>query len=63
MADGEFCAYMVSPPEGEAEAFLARYQVAVQSVISFMRGANRSMSETQALFAIRSACDAALNGQ
>ena len=32
VADGEFCAYMVSPPEGVADVFLARYQAAVQSV-------------------------------
>ncbi len=63
MADGEFCAYMVSPPEGVADVFLARYQAAVQSVIAFLRQADRSVSETQALFAIRAACDTALNGQ
>lgn len=63
MADGEFCAYMVSPPEGVADVFLARYQAEVQSVIAFLRQADRSMSETQALFAIRAACDTALNGQ
>ena len=63
VADGEFCAYMVSPPEGVADVFLARYQAEVQSVIAFLRQADRSMSETQALFAIRAACDTALNGQ
>ena len=63
VADEEFCAYMVSPPEGETEVFLARYQSAMKSAISFMHQTNQSMSETQAIFTIRSKCDAVLNWQ
>lgn len=61
IADREFCAYMVSLPENESEAFLARYQAAMRAAISFVSGAKKTKTQTQAIFEIRAKCDAALN--
>ena len=65
IADREFCAYMVSLPENESEAFLARYQAAMRAAISFVIEAKKTktqtQTQTQAIFEIRAKCDAALN--
>ena len=61
IADREFCAYMVSLPENESEAFLARYQAAMRAAISFVIEAKKTKTQTQVIFEIRAKCDAALN--
>jgi len=63
IADREFCAYMVSPPENDSEEFLARYQAAMRAAISFVSAKKKTKTQThtQALFEIRAKCDAALN--
>lgn len=61
IADRDFCAYMAAPPENESEAFLERYQAAIQRAVSFIRKNNPSATETQALFSIKARCDEALN--
>jgi len=63
IADREFCAYMVSLPENESEAFLARYQAAMRAAISFVIEAKKTKTQTQAIFEIRAKCDAALNSR
>jgi hypothetical protein len=65
IADREFCAYMVSLPENESEAFLARYQAAMRAAISFVIEAKKAktQTQTQAIFEIRAKCDAALNSR
>lgn len=52
---------MVSLPENESEAFLARYQAAMRAAISFVSEAKKTKTQTQAIFEIRAKCDAALN--
>ena len=48
IADREFCAYMVSPPENDSDEFLARYQAAMRAAISFVREKKKAKKETQA---------------
>jgi|GEM_PF-1045149 len=62
IADKEFCAYMASLPENESEAFLARYQAAMNAALSFVRKKNPKATDTQAIFSIKAKCDVALSG-
>lgn len=52
---------MASLPENENESFLARYQVAMDAAVSFLRQKNPKTTDTQALFSIKAKCDEALN--
>ena len=59
VTDKEFCAYMVSTPDGETEAFLIRYEAALEAAVESLRQ-NTALSRSRALFANRARCDAAL---
>ncbi|MCW5284398.1 hypothetical protein [Verminephrobacter eiseniae] len=61
--DEEFCAYMVFSPDGETRELLVRHQTAMESIILFVRKSAPEISETQAIFLIRSKCDSALGLQ
>lgn len=59
VADNEFCAYMVSTPDGESEALLSRYEAALEAAVASLRQ-DTPLSRTRALLAIRARCDAVL---
>lgn len=59
VADSEFCAYMVSVPDGESEVLLRRYEAALEAAVASLRQ-NTPLSRSRALFAIRARCDAVL---
>jgi hypothetical protein len=60
IADRDFCAYMVSLPEHDAEEFLKRFQAAMSSATSFIRHEDQYLTEAQAIFSVKKKCDEAL---
>ena len=59
-ANPDYCAYMLSPPERESSAFLARYEAAMQKAVRALQDQDGSLDETRALFRLRAQCDRAL---
>lgn len=62
LRDPELCAYMVSPPDGESDLLLRRYESAAREAVRALRQREAPLSETAALFRLRAACESSLGG-
>jgi hypothetical protein len=65
VANVDFCAFMVSPPDGETDEFIERYQAALGAALASLLQSQSSSpptqgTVTQALFALRGRCEATL---
>ncbi|NCT99618.1 MAG: hypothetical protein GXD23_19795 [Comamonadaceae bacterium] len=58
LSNPDFCAYMLSPPDGESASFLVRFDDAAQAAVRGLRAADAALTETGALFRLRAGCDA-----
>lgn len=65
VANVDFCAFMVSPPDGETDEFIERYQAALGPALASLLqsqppGPPIQGTVTQALFILRGRCEATL---